>query len=268
LTVAPSPTGDQFKTVASALAAIPDDGEDYTVFIKAGSYNEQLNLNRGRGRVTLRGETSFENDFTQNEVLIWFKLGYSTGASRNEETPVLFWKTTTATAGLSLYNLNFTNTYPQTRDTAALAADFFGSGMAAYGCSFEGFQDTLLVNQGVQVFSNSYISGSVDFIWGYSKTYFHQCYIASNTPNAYITAQNRKSSSWAGGFVFDTCKVTYTDSYGTDFGNTALGRPWSQYALVVYMNSFLDKHISKAGWSAWSTSNPQTSVSLQTLGTP
>ncbi|KAJ4124264.1 hypothetical protein NW768_009623 [Fusarium equiseti] len=259
LTVAPSPTGDQFKTVASALAAIPDDGEDYTVFIKAGSYNEQLNLNRGRGHVTLRGETSFENDFTQNEVLIWFKLGYSTGASRNEETPVLFWKTTTATAGLSLYNLNFTNTYPQTRDTAALAADFFGLGMAAYGCSFEGFQDTLLVNQGVQVFSNSYISGSVDFIWGYSKTYFHQCYIASNTPNAYITAQNRKSSSWAGGFVFDTCKVTYTDSYGTDFGNTALGRPWSQYALVVYMNSFLDKHISKAGWSAWSTSNPQTS---------
>ncbi|RGP63630.1 hypothetical protein FLONG3_9843 [Fusarium longipes] len=259
LTVAPSPTGDEFKTVASALAAIPDDGEDYTVFIKAGSYNEQLNLNRGRGRVTLRGETSFENDFTQNQVLIWFKLGYGTGESRNEETPVLFWKTTTPTAGLSLYNVNFTNTYPQTRDTASLAADFFGNNMAAYGCAFSGFQDTLLVNQGVQVFSNSFIEGSVDFIWGYSKVYFHQCYIASNTPNAYITAQNRKSSSWAGGFVFDTCKVTYTDSYGSSFGTTSLGRPWSQYALVVYMNSFLDKHISAAGWSTWSSSNPQIS---------
>ncbi|XEV01845.1 hypothetical protein FSHL1_007132 [Fusarium sambucinum] len=259
LTVAPSPTGGQFKTVASALAAIPDDGEDYTVFIKAGSYNEQLKLNRGRGRVTLRGETSFENDFTQNQVLIWFKLGYGTGESRNEETPVLFWKTTTSSAGLSLYNLNFTNTYPQTRDTASLAADFFGNNMAAYGCAFSGYQDSVLVNQGVQVFSNSYLEGSVDFIWGYSKAYFHQCYIASNTPNAYITAQNRKSSSWAGGFVFDTCKVTYTDSYGSTFGTTSLGRPWSQYALVVYMNSFLDKHISKAGWSTWSTSNPQIS---------
>ncbi|KAM0306744.1 hypothetical protein ACHAPM_001317 [Fusarium culmorum] len=259
LTVAPSPTGDQFKTVASALAAIPDDGEDYTVFIKAGSYNEQLNLNRNRGRVTLRGETSFENDFTQNQVLIWFKLGYGTGESRNEETPVLFWKTTSSSAGLSLYNLNFTNTYPQTRDTAALAADFFGNNMAAYGCAFSGYQDSVLVNQGVQVFSNSYLEGSVDFIWGYSKAYFHQCYIASNTPNAYITAQNRKSSSWAGGFIFDTCKVTYTDSYGSSFGTTSLGRPWSQYALVVYMNSFLDKHISKTGWSTWSTSSPQIS---------
>ncbi|KAF5630517.1 pectinesterase [Fusarium sp. NRRL 52700] len=258
LTVAPSPTGNEYETVASALAAIPDDGDDYTIFVKAGSYNEQLTFTRSSGHVTIRGETSFENDFTQNEVLIWFKLGYSTGASRNEETPVLFWKTTSASSGLSLYNLNFTNTYPQTSDTAALAADFFGN-MAAYGCAFDGFQDTLLVNQGIQVFSNSYISGSVDFIWGYSKAFFHGCYIASNTANAYITANNRKSSSWAGGFVFDKCKVTYTDSYGSNFGTTSLGRPWSQYALVVYMNSFLDKHISPQGWATWSSSNPQTS---------
>ncbi|KAF5691392.1 pectinesterase [Fusarium denticulatum] len=258
LTVAPSPTGNEYKTVASALAAIPNDGDDYTIFVKAGSYNEQLTFTRASGHVTIRGETNFENDFTQNEVLIWFKLGYSTGASRNEETPVLFWKTTSASSGLSLYNLNFTNTYPQTSDTAALAADFFGN-MAAYGCAFDGFQDTLLVNQGIQVFSNSYIAGSVDFIWGYSKAFFHGCYIASNTANAYITANNRKSSSWAGGFVFDKCKVTYTDSYGSNFGTTSLGRPWSQYALVVYMNSFLDKHISPQGWATWSSSNPQTS---------
>jgi pectin methylesterase-like acyl-CoA thioesterase len=262
LTVAPSPTGSQFKTVASALAAIPEDGEDYTVLIKAGTYNEQLTLNRAKGHVTLRGETNFENDFTQNEVLISFSKGFSTGAGRNEETPVIFWKTTSS-AGLSLYNLNFTNTFEQTRDTAALAADFFGN-VAAYGCAFKGFQDTMLVNQGVQVFSNSYLEGSVDFIWGYSKAYFHQCYIASNTAGAYITAQNRKSLSWAGGFIFDTCKVTYTDSYGSSFGSTSLGRPWSQYALVVFMNSFLDKHISSAGWSAWSTSSPQTSVSTLT----
>ncbi|KAF5722042.1 pectinesterase [Fusarium mundagurra] len=261
LTVAPSPTGNEYETVASALAAIPDDGDDYTIFVKAGSYNEQLTLTRSSGHVTIRGETSFENDFTQNEVLIWFKLGYSTGASRNEETPVLFWKTTSASSGLSLYNLNFTNTYPQTSDTAALAADFFGN-MAAYGCAFDGFQDTLLVNQGIQVFSNSFISGSVDFIWGYSKAFFHGCYIASNTANAYITANNRKSSSWAGGFVFDKCKVTYTDSYGSNFGTTSLGRPWSQYALVVYMNSFLDKHISPQGWATWSSSNPQTSENV------
>ncbi|KAL9948442.1 hypothetical protein ACHAQF_004179 [Verticillium nonalfalfae] len=256
LTVAPTPATGEYATVASAVAALPADGKEYTIFIKAGSYEEQVSVTR-RGKVTLRGETSFENDFTQNAVHIKFSRGVSTSAGRNEETPVLNWKNTNGD-GLALYNINFTNTYPQQSSTAALAGDFFGTNMAAYGCAFDGFQDTLLVNQGVQVFSNSYIEGSVDFIWGYSKAYFHQCYVASNTPRTYITAQNRPNAAWAGGFVFDKSVITYTESYGTSFGTVALGRPWSQYAVTVYMNSFLDKHISPAGWSVWQTSNPQT----------
>ncbi|PNH58826.1 hypothetical protein VD0002_g8713 [Verticillium dahliae] len=256
LTVAPTPATGEYATVASAVAALPADGKEYTIFIKAGSYEEQVSITR-RGKVTLRGETSFENDFTQNAVHIKFSRGVSTSAGRNEETPVLNWKNTNGD-GLALYNINFTNTYPQQPSTAALAGDFFGANMAAYGCAFDGFQDTLLVNQGVQVFSNSYIEGSVDFIWGYSKAYFHQCYVASNTPRTYITAQNRPNAAWAGGFVFDKSVITYTESYGTNFGTVALGRPWSQYAVTVYMNSFLDKHISPAGWSVWQTSNPQT----------
>ncbi|KAG7134085.1 pectinesterase A like protein [Verticillium longisporum] len=255
LTVAPTPATGEYATVASAVAALPADGKEYTIFIKAGSYEEQ------------------------NAVHIKFSRGVSTSAGRNEETPVLNWKNTNGD-GLALYNINFTNTYPQQPSTAALAGDFFGANMAAYGCAFDGFQDTLLVNQGVQVFSNSYIEGSVDFIWGYSKAYFHQCYVASNTPRTYITAQNRPNAAWAGGFVFDKSVITYTESYGTNFGTVALGwsvwqtsnpesygtnfgtvalgRPWSQYAVTVYMNSFLDKHISPAGWSVWQTSNPQT----------
>ncbi|KAH7031705.1 pectin lyase fold/virulence factor [Microdochium trichocladiopsis] len=255
-TVAPTPASGEFGTVSSAVAALPADGQAYTIYIKAGTYEEQVSITR-RGKVTLRGETTFENDFTGNKVLINFSRGVSTSLGQNEQTPVMNWKNANGD-GLALYNINFTNTYPQQSNTAALAGDFFGTNMAAYGCAFDGFQDTLLVNQGVQVFSNSYIKGSVDFIWGYSKAYFHQCYVASNTPNAYISAQNRPNAAWAGGFVFDKSVITYTSSFGSSFGNTFLGRPWSQYAITVYMNSFLDKHISPAGWSVWQTSNPQT----------
>lgn len=256
ITVAPTPTTGQYGTLSSAIAALPDDSKEYTIYILAGTYEEQASITR-RGKVTLRGETTFANDFTQNTVLIKFSHGVSTSAGQNEETPVINWKNTNGD-GLALYNLNFTNTYPQTNSYAALAADFFGTNMAAYGCAFKGFQDTLLANQGVQVFSNCYVEGSVDFVWGYSKAYFHQCYVATNTPNTCITAQNRPSSSWAGGFVFDKSVVTYTQSYGTNYGLTCLGRPWSQYAVAVYMNSYLDQHISAAGWTTWSSSDPRT----------
>ncbi|KAJ4297434.1 hypothetical protein N0V90_005325 [Kalmusia sp. IMI 367209] len=256
-TVAPTPTAGQYGTVMSAVAALPNDGKAYTIYILAGTYTEQIWVNR-TGKVTLRGETDYPNDYSQNGVRIQFNYGVSTNANQNELTPVVNSKKTDGT-GLALYNIDFVNIYPQTPNSAALAADFYGKNMAAYGCSFIGFQDTLLANQGVQVFSNCYIEGSVDFIWGYSKAYFHQCYIASNTAGAYITAQNRPTASWAGGYVFDSCYVTYTSSYGTSTGTTYLGRPWSQYALVVYMNSYLDRHIAPEGWHGWATSDPRTS---------
>ncbi|KEY82168.1 pectin methylesterase [Aspergillus fumigatus] len=256
LVVSQNPTADQYANVSQAIAALPNDGQAYTIYIQAGTYTEQISITRA-GKVTLRGETSFKNDYTQNLVTIQFSYGVLTSAGQDENTPVIYAKKTDG-SGLALYNIDSVTTYPQTKNTAALAADFYGSNMAAYGCSFIGYQDSLLANKGVQVYSNCYIEGSVDFIWGFSTAYFHQCYIASNTAGAYIAAQSRSSSTAAGGYVFDSCYVTYTNTYGTSLGQTYLCRPYSQYSIAVYMNSYLDKHINSAGWSIWSTSAPQT----------
>ncbi|KAH0361823.1 carbohydrate esterase family 8 protein, partial [Aureobasidium melanogenum] len=138
------------------------------------------------------------------------------------------------------------------------AADFYGNNMAAYGCSFIGFQDTLLANKGTQVFSNCYVEGSIDFIWGFGTAYFYRSIIASNTKGACVTAQGRVVGTPAA-YIFDECLVTYTSTYGNTFAASYLGRPYSSYATVVYKNSYLDKHINAAGWQVWSTGNPQTS---------
>ncbi|KAJ5946751.1 Pectinesterase catalytic [Penicillium verhagenii] len=248
-------TSGPYKNVTAAIAALPSDGNEYTIYVKAGTYNEQISITR-TGKTILRGETTFENDYTQNTVTISYSNGELTSAGEDESTPVVNAKNSDG-KGLAIYNINFQNTYPQTTNTAALAADFYGY-VQAYGCSFIGYQDTLLANKGTQVFSNCYIEGSIDYIWGFSTAYFYQSVIATNTAGACVAAMSRASATATGGYVFDSCVVTYTSTYGSTYEDTWLGRPYSEYSRVVYMNSYLDKHINPAGWHIWSTSAPQT----------
>ncbi|KAJ5328682.1 Pectinesterase catalytic [Penicillium brevicompactum] len=250
-----NPTDGPYKNVTAAIAALPSDGKEYTIYVMAGTYNEQISITR-TGKTILRGETTFENDYTQNQVTISYSNGVLTSANQDEDTPIVNAKKTDG-KGLAIYNINFQNTYPQTKNTAALAADFYGT-VQSYGCSYIGYQDTLLANKGTQVFSNCYIEGSIDFIWGFSTAYFSQSVIATNTAGSCIAAMSRSSATATGGYVFDNCLVTYTSTYGSTYQNTWLGRPYSSYSRVVYKNSYLDKHINPAGWHIWSTSAPQT----------
>lgn len=256
--VSQTPGPCEYGNITGAINALPNDGKDYTIRIEAGTYVEQLSITR-KGKVTLVGATNYTNDYTQNQVRVETSNGSLTSLGQNEQTPVIYAKKTSDNSGLAVYNIDFVNTYPQTANTAALAADFYGANIAAYGCSFVGFQDTLLANKGTQVFSNCYIEGSVDFIWGFSTAYFHQCMIVSNTPGSCIAAQSRLDASTAGGYVFDSCMVTYSSTYGSSFGLSFLGRPYSSFSIAVYMNSYIDTHVSADGWQVWSTSNPQTS---------
>jgi pectin methylesterase-like acyl-CoA thioesterase len=41
-------------------------------------------------------------------------------------------------------------------------------------------------------------------------------------------------------------------------GSVYLGRPYSQYALVVIKNSYLDATINPSGWKIWSKTDPRT----------
>jgi pectin methylesterase-like acyl-CoA thioesterase len=244
-----------YNNVTAAIAALPNDSNEYTIYVKSGTYSEQISITR-KGKTILRGETTFENDYTQNTVSIEYSNGVLTSANKDEDTPIVNAKNSDG-KGLAMYNIDFKNTYPQTTNTAALAADFYGN-VQAYGCSFIGFQDTLLANKGTQVFSNCYIEGSIDFIWGFSTAFFYQSVISTNTAGSCIAAMSRSSATATGGYVFDNCLVTYTSSYGSTYQSSWLARPYSTYSRVVYMNSYLDKHINPAGWHIWSTGSPQT----------
>lgn len=129
-----TPNATEYGSVESAISALLNEGTKKLILVMPGTYTEQININR-TGKVTLRGTTNFANDYSQNQVVIQFNYGVSTSADQDELTPVINSKKTDG-SGLSLYNINFVNTFAQTKNYAALAADFYGTNMAAYGCSF------------------------------------------------------------------------------------------------------------------------------------
>ncbi|KAJ5669749.1 hypothetical protein N7462_010819 [Penicillium macrosclerotiorum] len=263
--VSPNPSKGQFKDVSAALAALPNDGKPYTISVQSGLYKGQISVAR-KGKVTIRGQTSNMNDYAQNTVTIEFTKGVSTSANQQQKqsTAVISTESGDSESSLALYNINFKNPFGKTPNSVALAADFSGT-VAAYGCAFIGNQGTLFLNKGKQVISNSYIQGSADFIWGSSTAFLHQSVIASNFPGGGIVAQSRPSEKASGGIVSDASFVTYTDSYGSSSrlvsrldGQTYLGRPVTEYSRVVYMHSFLDKHINPLGWTAGPPGSPST----------
>jgi pectin methylesterase-like acyl-CoA thioesterase len=112
---------------------------------------------------------------------------------------------------------------------------------------------------GYQYYESSYIEGAIDFIWGYSKAYFKGCTIGAKRAKSAITAQSRASSSAIGGYIFDQTLFTAATDATVDLTQTVyLGRPYSEYALVVVKNSYISDVINPSGWKVWSTADPRT----------
>lgn len=71
------------------------------------------------------------------------------------------------------YNINIANTYGKGSQAIALSA-YADSGY--YACKITGYQDTVLAQQGNQLYADSYIEGATDFVFGqYATAWFNGC---------------------------------------------------------------------------------------------
>jgi len=113
-------------------------------------------------------------------------------------------------------------------------------------CSGEGTERTCTPAR--QYFSDCYIEGNVDFIFGDGKTAFENCEIRSNAHSeGFITAQGKSYPTEDSGYVFHRCRLTADPGVS----NVYLGRPWRPYATVVYLDTEMGSHIVPAGWREW-----------------
>jgi lysophospholipase L1-like esterase len=116
-----------------------------------------------------------------------------------------------------------------------------------------GYQDTLLVDRGTHYFDSCTIAGNVDFIYGSGQAVFNHCEIISRGSGGYITAASTLSDHY--GFLIINSKLEKESPKMAD-GSVSLGRPWHNNPNVVYINTFMDSHISSAGWTSMGSLTP------------
>lgn len=128
---------------------------------------------------------------------------------------------------------------------------------AVYRCALNGYQDTLYAKKNRQFYRDCRISGTVDFIFGDAAAVFQKCTIVARRPmkgqQNTITAHSRDSAVEDTGFVFQFCPVVADDELvRADFPvKTYLGRPWLEYARVVFMECDLQDLVDPQGWLQW-----------------
>ncbi len=239
-----------YRTVQSAIDALPDTGGD--IDIAPGTYREKIVV--ARNGVHLHGT----GEAPQDTVLVYGDSASNAGGT--------FKSYSLLASGDDFHadNLTVQNDYwlnPDNKPSQAVALNLTGDRAVLTHVRLLGHQDTLYANKGVggrmarQYFSDCYIEGHVDFIFGNAKAFFQNCRIHGLTHQSIMyTAQSKNTPTDDSAYVFDHCTLT-ADSGAQDI---SLGRAWRTYATVVFLDTDMQANVIKAGWREWTPGKTNT----------
>lgn len=231
-----------YKTIQAAINAVPVNNPNHMViYIKKGIYKEIVTVPSNKPYITFFGQDEKSTIITYNNYHGESKLGGGTYGTQDSASVFINGNHFTAT------NMTFQNTAGAVGQ--AVAIDVTADKSYFDHCQFLGWQDTLYAQSGHQYYSNDYIGGNIDYVFGdatavFETTEFHNLGGNGGT----ITAQKRASANETTGFVLNNDKID-----GTTANAIYLGRPWGPYGRVIVMNSQIGSDIKAAGWKNWST---------------
>ncbi|GAA3341049.1 hypothetical protein GCM10020358_30900 [Amorphoplanes nipponensis] len=228
-TVAADGTG-QYRTVQAAIDAVPAGNTTRRVItIKAGTYREIVTVPATKPFVTLQGlgASAAQTVIVNNHSSAG---GYGTSGSASVFVNG---------ADFAASNLTIANDYGE--GSQAVAANLNGDRAVFDNVRFLGNQDTLLLNNYRAYVKNSYVEGTVDFIFGGGTAVFHASTIHERRSSGGPITAARTDPAKAYGFLIYKCTVT-----GVANNVTQLGRPWGADAQVLVRESALGATIRTA----------------------
>ncbi|MBM0106869.1 hypothetical protein JM946_19210 [Steroidobacter sp. S1-65] len=238
--------GVAYGSLQEALDALPEGGGE--LLLAPGQYREKLSIDKSK--VRLRGLGQRPEDV----VLVWGDAAATAGGT--------FRSATLHVSGddFQAVNLTIQNDYHlrATTQSQAVALSVTADRAVFDRVRLLGAQDTLYAGAkkcatepcptSRQYFRDCYIEGHVDFIFGDSKAFFERCHLhAIAHDEILITAHARTAPDQDKAFVFDHCRIT------GDAGARSIyfGRPWRDYAAVIFMNTRIDGNLHPDGWREW-----------------
>lgn len=235
-----------YKTVKEAVAAAPNNSiTRYVIYVKRGTYKENVEVGKKQKNLMMVGDG-------MNSTIITGSLNVVDGSTT-------FNSATLAAVGdgFIAQDMWFQNTAgPEKHQAVALRV---GADQSVINrCRIDAYQDTLYTHSNRQFYRDSYITGTVDFIFGNAAVVFQNCQIVARKPssgqNNMVTAQGRTDPNQNTGTSIQKCKVIASSDLEPVKGTVRsyLGRPWKEYSRTVVMQSTIGDHIDPTGWSIWS----------------
>ena len=275
-----------FKTIEQALEYLrdftsPTLGNRATLYIEKGVYREKIDIDipyltiigEGRTNATYISDENYDADSYNNATIIEWDSLY--GVVENGFTNIT---DSTQTVGirqsaayceiknLTISNANncysyFTNVVNSQSEHRALALLVQSDHLVIDNCSLLGYQDTVEFFTGRSYISNSYISGTTDYIFGTNATVYFKNSTIHTIYNGYYdyggmvsafkgnngVIEGVSNSPIEYGAIFDGC-IFEADSLVND-GTVSLGRPWSVDSATMIMNSTISAAYSTLAYS-------------------
>ena len=259
--VAQDGSGD-YTSVQEAVNAAPDSlTTPWLIFVKNGSYEEQVVIPQTKPYIHLIGQN-------KEQTIIHLRLNVG---ARPENTDEEFWKysvhnpdspvgglegavVTVKAPHFYTENISYVNDYGvEAQDgPQALAMKSHADCAAFSNCIFRSFQDTWMTtvrDEDRHYVKDCWIEGAIDYLYGGGDVLVENNTFYNVRSGSVIVAPCHTAARY--GYVIRDCVVDGNESAAD--GKLALGRPWHNSPQARYVNTTMRIPVSAEGWADMGT---------------